>query len=67
MFFAWLFLVPRKNSESLADKLDALNKEIAALREDQHREVTDLRRELSAVRETLAGMKAAVEYLKERK
>ena len=67
MFFAWLFLVPRKNSESLADKLDALNKEIAAQREDHHREIAELRRELSAVRETLAGMKTAVEYLKERK
>jgi len=44
----------------------ALHRELAEAREEQRREVADLRRELAAVREALAGMRATVEYLKER-
>jgi hypothetical protein len=44
----------------------ALHREVAEARDEQRREVADLRKELAAVREALAGMRATVEYLKER-
>ena len=44
----------------------ALHRELAEARDEQRREVAELRRELAAVREALAGMRATVEYLKER-
>lgn len=71
MFFAWLFMSSRNiQSESVADKIDALKNEIAAQHRefaDLRRDVADLRRDLSVVRESMAGMKATIEHLKERK
>ena len=53
-------------TEEVRRDADALRRALTEARDEQRHEVADLRRELAAVREVLAGMRATVDYLKER-
>jgi hypothetical protein len=73
----WLLIQSVRGKKEPADPLQdlteemrrdaaALHRDLAEARDEQRREVADLRRELAAVREALAGMKATLEYMRER-
>ena len=53
-------------TEEMRRDATVLHRDLAEARDEQRREVADLRRELAAVREALAGMKATLDYMRER-